>query len=51
MEHSSKKEVDEKLRPGRAELFPLFDSVPVDDVIDEVDPMKLLSSTEQFPGL
>ncbi len=39
------------MRPGRAELFPLFDSVPVDDVIDEVDPMKLLSSTEQFPGL
>ncbi len=39
------------MRPGRAELFPLFESVPVDDVIEEVDPIKLLSSTEQFPGL
>ena len=33
------------------ELFPAADRAPVDDVTDDVDPMKFFSSTEQFPGL
>ena len=33
------------------EEFPPPERFPVDDVTEEEDPMKLLSSTEQFPGL